>query len=152
MGAEDRLAELGIALPALRPAVGSYVGWVRAGELLFLSGQASEGIAGRLGADLGVEQGQAAARACALHLLAQARDAIGSLDRVARIVKLLGFVACTEDFRDTPRVMNGASDLLLDVFGERGRHGRSAIGVQALPGGLAVEVEMVLEAARAGGR
>ena len=152
MGAEDRLGELGIELPALRPAVGSYVGGVRTGDLLFLSGQASEGHAGRLGAELTVADGRTAARACALNLLAQTRAAVGSLDRVARIVKLLGFVACTPDFRDTPRVLDGASDLLVEIFAERGRHGRSAIGVQALPGGLAVEVEMVVEVAKAGGR
>jgi enamine deaminase RidA (YjgF/YER057c/UK114 family) len=152
MGAEARLAELGLALPAPRPAVGTYVGHVRVGDLLFLSGQASEGIEGRVGAELSVEQGAAAARLCALELLGQVRDAVGSLDRVARIVKLLGFVACPDGFRETPAVLNGASDLLVELFGERGRHARSAIGVSALPGGLAVEVEMVVEVARAGGR
>jgi enamine deaminase RidA (YjgF/YER057c/UK114 family) len=152
MGAEARLAELRLALPAPRPAVGTYVGHVRVGDLLYLSGQASEGIQGRVGAELSVEQGAAAARLCALELLGQVRDAVGSLDRVARIVKLLGFVACPDDFRGTPAVLNGASDLLVELFGERGRHARSAIGVSALPGGLAVEVEMVVEVARAGGR
>ena len=132
--------------------VGTYPHARRVGDLLFLSGQASEGIEGRVGAELSVEQGAAAARLCVLELLGQVRDAVGSLDRVARIVKLLGFVACPDGFRETPAVLNGASDLLVELFGGRGRHARSAIGVSALPGGLAVEVEMVVEVARAGGR
>jgi enamine deaminase RidA (YjgF/YER057c/UK114 family) len=153
MGAEDRLRELGVELPALRTPAGNYVGWVRTGDLLFLSGQGADGFTGRVGEDMSVEQGRAAARACALNLLAQARDAIGSLDRVARVVKLLGFVACTEGFTDAPAVIDGASDLLGELFGEQGRHARSAIGVQALPRGFAVEVEMVLEiASRTAGR
>jgi enamine deaminase RidA (YjgF/YER057c/UK114 family) len=153
MGAEDRLRELGLELPALRTPAGNYVGWVRTGDLLFLSGQGADGFTGRVGEDMSVEQGRAAARACALNLLAQARDAIGSLDRVARVVKLLGFVACTEGFTDAPAVIDGASDLLGELFGEQGRHARSAIGVQALPRGFAVEVEMVLEiASRTAGR
>jgi enamine deaminase RidA (YjgF/YER057c/UK114 family) len=152
VAAEDRLRELGLELPALRQPAGSYVGWVRSGDLLFLSGQGADGFTGRVGADLSVEDARAAARACALNLLAQARDAIGSLDRVARVVKVLGFVACTEDFTDAPAVIDGASDLLGEIFGDRGRHARSAIGAQALPLGFAVEVEMVLEVGRAGGR
>lgn len=152
MAAEDRLRELGLELPALRSPAGNYVGWVRAGDLLFLSGQGADGFVGRVGADVTLEDGRAAARACALNLLAQARDALGSLDRVARVVKLLGFVACTEGFTDAPAVVDGASDLLAELFGECGRHARSAIGVQALPRGFAVEVEMVLEVGRTGGR
>jgi enamine deaminase RidA (YjgF/YER057c/UK114 family) len=153
MGAEDRLRELGLELPALRTPAGNYVGWVRTGDLLFLSGQGADGFTGRVGEDMTVEEGRAGARTCALNLLAQARDAIGSLDRVARVVKLLGFVACTEDFTDAPAVVDGASDLLGELFGEQGRHARSAIGVQALPRGFAVEVEMVLEiASRTAGR
>ena len=152
MAAEARVRELGLQLPALRQPAGNYVGWVRSGDLLFLSGQGADGFTGRVGADMSVEDGRAAARACALNLLAQARDAIGSLDRVARVVKVLGFVACTEAFRDAPAVIDGASDLLGELFGDRGRHARSAIGVQALPRGFAVEIEMVLEVGRAGGR
>lgn len=144
---EDRLAELGLTLPALRPKAGNYVGYVRSGNLLFLSGQGADGWVGRVGADLSVEEGRQAARDCVLNLLAQADDALGSLGRVARIVKVLGFVACTEDFTDAPSVINGASDLLVELFGERGRHARSAIGAQALPLGFAVEVEMVVEVA-----
>lgn len=147
MGAEQRLRELGLELPALRPAAGSYTGWVRTGDLLFLSGQGADGFVGRVGADMGVADGRAAARACALNLLAQARDALGSLDRVGRVVKLLGFVACTEEMTEAPAVLDGASDLLADVLGDRGVHARSAVGVQALPLGFAVEVEMVLEVA-----
>jgi enamine deaminase RidA (YjgF/YER057c/UK114 family) len=152
VAAEARLRELGLALPALRPPAGNYVGWVRSGDLLFLAGQGAEGFTGRVGADRSVNDGRAAARACALNLLAQARDAVGSLDRVARVVKLLGFVACTDDFTQAPEVLDGASDLLAELFGKYGRHARSAIGVRALPRGFAVEIEMVLEVGRAGGR
>jgi enamine deaminase RidA (YjgF/YER057c/UK114 family) len=141
---EERLGELGHRLPPLRPRSGNYIGYVRVGELLFLSGQGADGWVGRLGDDLGVKDGQAAARDCMLNLLAQTRDAIGSLDRVERIVKVLGFVACTPEFRDAPHVINGASDLLVDLFGERGEHARSAIGAMALPLGFAVEIEMVV--------
>jgi enamine deaminase RidA (YjgF/YER057c/UK114 family) len=142
---EERLAGLGLALPPLRAKAGSYVGWVRTGNLLFLAGQGADGHVGRVGADLTVEQGRLAARDCALNLLAQTRDALGSLDEVWRIVKLLGFVCCTEDFTEAPKVIDGASDLLGEVLADRGRHARSAIGVQALPLGFAVEVEMVVE-------
>jgi enamine deaminase RidA (YjgF/YER057c/UK114 family) len=144
-GAEARLVALGLELPPLRSAAGNYVGAARTGSLLFLSGSGDDAWTGRVGDDLTLDQGARAARACTLNLLAQARAALGSLDRVVRVVKVLGFVACTEDFKGQPGVMNGASDLLVEVFGERGRHARSAIGVQALPLGLAVEVEMVLE-------
>ena len=101
-GPERRLAELGLELPALRPKAGRYEGWVLAGDLLFLSGQGADGWTGRLGLDLTVEQGRAAAHDCALNLLAQTRDALGSLDRVARVVKLVGFVACTPGFEAVP--------------------------------------------------
>ena len=144
-GPEARLAELGLELPALRPRAGLYEGWVSAGGLLFLSGQGADGWVGRLGADLTVEEGQAAARDCALNLLAQTRDALGSLDRVAQVVKVVGFVACTPEFTAVPAVVDGASALLLDLFGDRGRHARSAVGVAALPLGFAVEVEMVVQ-------
>jgi enamine deaminase RidA (YjgF/YER057c/UK114 family) len=147
---ESRLADLGLELPGLRPRAGNYVGYVRAGDLLFLSGQGADGHCGRVGADLTIEQGKAAARDCMLNLLAQTRDALGSLDRVAKVVKVLGFVVCTEEFRDCPAVIDGASDLLVEVFGDqRGTHGRSAIGAQALPLGFAVEIEMVVQIAPA---
>ena len=147
-GPERRLAELGLELPALRPRAGLYEGWVLAGDLLFLSGQGADGWTGRLGLDLTVEQGQAAARACALNLLAQTRDALGSLDQVARVVKVTGFVACVPGFGAVPAVVDGASALLVEVFADRGGHARSAVGVTALPLGFAVEVELVVEARR----
>jgi enamine deaminase RidA (YjgF/YER057c/UK114 family) len=144
LGPERRLAALGLELPALRPRAGQYEGWVSAGDLLFLSGQGADGWVGRLGADLAVEQGRAAARDCALNLLAQARDALGSLDQVAQVVKLVGFVACTPGFTAVPAVVDGASALLVELFGDRGRHARSAVGVAALPLGFAVELELVI--------
>jgi enamine deaminase RidA (YjgF/YER057c/UK114 family) len=144
-GPERRLAELGLQLPALRPRAGRYEGWVRAGDLLFLSGQGADGWVGRLGADLGIEQGRLAARDCALNLLAQTRDALGSLDRVARVVKVVGFVACSPEFTGLPAVVDGASALLIDLFGDRGAHACTAVGVAALPLGFAVEVEMVIQ-------
>ena len=143
-GPERRLAELGLELPALRSRAGLYEGWVSAGDLLFLSGQGADGWVGRLGADLTVEQGQKAARDCALNLLAQARDALGDLDQVGQVVKLVGFVACTPNFTAVPAVVDGASALLVELFGERGRHARSAVGVAALPLGFAVELELVV--------
>ena len=143
---ESRLASLGLALPALRPAAGTYRGFVLAGDLLFLAGQGADGWTGRVGADLPHEQARTAARDCMLNLLAQTRAALGSLDRVRQVVKVLGFVACTEEFRDLPAVLDGASELLIAVFGEQvGGHGRSAVGVQALPKGFAVEIEMVVQ-------
>jgi enamine deaminase RidA (YjgF/YER057c/UK114 family) len=150
--AEERLAELGLTLPGLRPRAGNYVGYVRAGDLLFLSGQGADGWTGRVGADLTVAQGREAARDCMLNLLAQTRDALGSLDRIAQVVKLLGFVVCTEEFTDAPQVIDGASDLLADILGERGHHARSAIGAQALPLGFAVEIEMVVRISPPPGR
>lgn len=150
MSAEARLRELGIALPPLRPRAGNYVGWYRTDRLLFLAGQGADGWVGRVGAEYSVAQGREAARDCMRNLLAQTRDALGSLDRVTGIPKVLGFIACTEDFRDASVVLDGASELLIEVFGERGRHPRSAVGVQALPLGFAVEVEMVVEFARPG--
>jgi enamine deaminase RidA (YjgF/YER057c/UK114 family) len=147
-GPERRLAELGLELPALRPRAGLYEGWVLAGDLLFLSGQGADGWVGRLGSDLTVEQGHKAARDCALNLLAQARDALGDLDRVAQVVKLVGFVACTPGFTAVPAVVDAASALLVELFGERGRHARSAVGVAALPFGFAVELELVVRVGR----
>jgi enamine deaminase RidA (YjgF/YER057c/UK114 family) len=146
---EARLAELGLQLPGLRPRAGNYVGYVRTGDLLFLAGQGADGHVGRVGGDMTLEQGRAAAHDCMLNLLAQTRDALGSLDRIGRVVKLLGFVACTEDFTDLPKVIDAASDLLVEILGERGTHGRSAIGAQTLPLGFAVEIEMVVEVAPA---
>ncbi|MHB1810041.1 MAG: RidA family protein [Solirubrobacteraceae bacterium] len=142
---ERRLAELGLRLPPPRQPAGNYVGHVRAGHLLFLSGQGADGHVGRAGADRSIEDARIAARDCALNLLAQAKDALGGLDAIERVVKLTGYVACTEDFRDAPKVLDGASELLCAIFGrDAGAHARAAIGVQALPLGFLVEIEMIV--------
>jgi enamine deaminase RidA (YjgF/YER057c/UK114 family) len=144
---EDGLAALGLELPSLRAPAGTYAGYVRTGSLLFLSGQGADGWHGRVGIDLSIDDGRLAARDCMLNLLAQSRDALGSFDAIQRVVKVLGFVACGSDFKAAPAVIDGASDLLVELLGERGRHARSAIGAQALPLGFAVEIEMILEVA-----
>lgn len=148
--AAQRLADLGIDLPDAPAPVANYVPVVQSGSLLYLSGQISIGpgglIKGKLGADLAIDQGVAAARACAINLIVQAKAALGGdLDRISRIVKLNGFVNCTPDFQDQPKVMNGASDLFVAVFGEAGRHARAAVGAPSLPLGAAVEVDAVFE-------
>jgi enamine deaminase RidA (YjgF/YER057c/UK114 family) len=153
MGTEKRLLELGINLPLAPKPIGNYVGGVRVGNLLFMSGcgpRRTDGgpITGKLGSDLSVEQGYDAARVVGLNMLANIRDVLGSLDRVERVVKVLGMVNCTPDFGDMPKVINGFSDLFVEVLGpERGRGARSAVGMAALPNQIAVEVEMVLEVA-----
>lgn len=144
MTADARLAELGLTLPPLRPKAGNYVGWRRVGDLLFLAGQGADGWTGRVGADLDLDRARAAARACGLNLLAQTHAALGSLAAIEVIVKVTGFVACTPEFTQLPLVIDGASELLIDVFGDAGRHARSAIGVQQLPMGFAVEIEMIV--------
>jgi enamine deaminase RidA (YjgF/YER057c/UK114 family) len=150
MTPEQRLAELGHALPQTPPSIANYVGAVRTGNLLFLSGKGPDLIggrhwAGKLGAEFTTEQGYEAARNTMLNLLAVLRDELGELSRVRRVVKLLGMVNSTADFVDQPRVINGASDLLVNIFGDRGRHARSAVGMQSLPGGIPVEIEMIVE-------
>lgn len=148
---DKRLDELGIDLPPANAPAGNYVPFVRTGDLLFISGQipvvdGKPAFIGALGGEFNVEDGAAAARACTLSILAQAREALGGdLDRVVRCVKLSGFVASTPDFTDHPKVINGASDLLVEVFGEAGRHARAAVGMSALPLGVAVEVEAIFE-------
>lgn len=148
---ETRLAELGLELPPAPAPAANYVPFVRTGNQLFVSGQISSDatglIIGRLGADLGIEEGAAAARRCGLALIAQARAALGDLDRVTRVVKLVGFVNSTPDFTDQPKVVNGASDLMVEVFGEAGRHARSAVAAPSLPLGVAVEIEAIFEVA-----
>ena len=149
MSHEARLAELGLTLPAAPAPVATYVPAVEAGGMLYTSGQipfADDGalLTGILGAGLDVAAGQAAARRCALAVVAQVRAALGSLDRVERVVKLGVFVASTADFFDQPKVANGASDLLVEIFGEAGKHARSAVGVAALPLGVAVEVDAIV--------
>jgi enamine deaminase RidA (YjgF/YER057c/UK114 family) len=141
----ERLDALGLTLPPLRAKAGNYAGWVRAGDLLFLSGQGADGFTGRVGATMTRDEGYAAARSCGLNLLAQIEDAVGGLGAVRQIVQVRGFVACTEEFTEIPQVVNGASDLFLAVFGERGPHARTAIGVQNLPLGFAVEVDMTVQ-------
>jgi len=147
---DARLAELGITLPAAPMPAANYVPHVVSGKMLYVSGQISANadgmIKGRLGDGTSVEEGAAAARACALSLIAQARAACeGDLDRIARVVKLVGFVNSTADFTDQPKVINGASDLMVEVFGDAGRHARSAVSAASLPFGVAVEVEAVFE-------
>ena len=150
---DQRLAELGIALPAPAAPVASYVPTVEAGGLLHVSGQisfAEDGslITGRLGQDMDVVAGQTAARRCAVMLLAQVKAALGSLDRVERVVKLGVFVNSHPDFTDQPKVANGASDLMVELFGDSGRHARSAVGVAVLPLGVAVEVDAIVAVRR----
>lgn len=141
-----RLKSLGLELPELRPKAGNYIGYHRVGDLLFLAGQGADGWVGRAGADMTVEQAQLAARDCMLNLLAQTNDALaGDWSRWVKPVKMLGFVACTESFMSCPAVIDGASNLLIDVFGEHGQHARSAVGVQALPLGFVVEIELVVQ-------
>jgi enamine deaminase RidA (YjgF/YER057c/UK114 family) len=142
---EQRIEELGLTLPPLRSAAGNYVSCVRTGNLIFTSGQGTDEYRGQLGKDVSIETGYAAARQCMLNLLSVVKSEVGELSKVKRIVKVLGFVNSTPDFTDQPKVMNGASDLLVQVFDERGRHGRSAVGMAQLPLNNAVEVEMVLE-------
>lgn len=149
---EARLAELGITLPDPPAPVASYVPFVRTGGLIHVSGQVSTaadgGIKGRLGAGLDLEAGKAAARLCGLNLIAQLRRALdGDLDRLQRVVKLNGFVNVTPDFDPIPQVMNGCSDLFVEVFADAGRHARSAVGMANLPMGYAVEVDGVFEVA-----
>lgn len=145
-----RLAELGITLPTPPAPVASYVPFVRAGNLLIVSGQIplDDGklkYTGKLGAEVDLATGQAAARLCAINLLAQVQAALGSLDNVVRVVRLGGFIACTPDFSDHSKIVNGASDLMVAVFGDLGRHARTSIGVPALPMNAAVEVEGLFE-------
>jgi enamine deaminase RidA (YjgF/YER057c/UK114 family) len=148
---EKRLAELGITLSPAPAAVANYVPFVRSGNLVFVSGQlplkdGKLAFAGKLGAELGIDEGVAAARLCAINLIAQAKAACdGDLDRLRRVVKITGFVASTPDFVNQPKVINGASDLLVEIFGDVGRHARAAVGAPSLPLDAAVEIEAVLE-------
>lgn len=146
-----RLAELDIELPAAPAPAANYVPYVLTGNQLFVSGQISAGpdgmILGKLGANMTTEAGAAAARRCGLSLIAQAEVALGNLDRIVRVVKLVGFVNSTADFTEQPKVINGCSDLMVEVFGEAGRHARSAVSAASLPFGVAVEVEAIFEVA-----
>ena len=148
---DARLAELGIEVPEAAAAVANYVGYVRSGNLVFVSGQVPlvDGafkFQGKVGAEFSIEEGQEAARICAINIIAQLKAACGGdLDRVRRIVKLGGFVNSTPEFTDQPKVINGASDLMVAVFGDAGRHSRAAVSAGALPLGVAVEVDAVAE-------
>ncbi len=149
--AEERIRELGLELPQQSSPAANYVSAARTGNLLFLSGHGAtvrdgkRGYIGKVGAELSAEQGYQAARDVCLNCLSTIRTFAGSLDKVTRVVKVLGFVNSAVGFQEQPKVINGASDLLVEVFGERGRHARSAVGMAELPFGMAVEIEMVVE-------
>lgn len=150
MKVEARLVERGLQLPVPPKPVANYVRTVRTGNLLFVSGHgpSRDGkmvYVGKVGKDLTVEEAYQAAQLVALNCLASVKEALGDLDRVKRVVKLLGMVNGTPEFADQPKVINGASDLLVDLYGDAGRHARSAVGMGSLPGNIAVEIEMILE-------
>jgi enamine deaminase RidA (YjgF/YER057c/UK114 family) len=153
MGAEARIKELGLTLPNPPKPMGNYVPGVRTGNLLFLSGhgpiriEGNPGARGKVGRDLSTEDAYKVARDVGLNLLGSARSILGSLDRVKRVVKVLGMVNAVESFGEQPKVINGFSDLMVEVFGENGRHARSAVGMGSLPAGIPVEIEMILEVA-----
>ena len=150
MEVERKLAEMGLVVTEPNPSIGNFVPAVRAGGLLFVSGNlprlpdGSMTATGKLGRELGVDEGYAAARQCAVNCLSAAKSIIGNLDKVERVVKLLVMVNSDPEFDQQPAVGNGASDLLVELYGEAGRHARSAVGMAALPRGAPVEVEMVL--------
>ena len=147
---DAKLAELGISLPDAPAPAANYVPYVQSGNLIYISGQISMGadglITGKLGDGFSIEDGQAAARVCAINLIAQLKSACdGDLSKLVRVVRLGGFVNSTQDFTDHPKVVNGASDLMVEVFGDAGRHARAAVGCSSLPLGVAVEVEGLFE-------
>jgi enamine deaminase RidA (YjgF/YER057c/UK114 family) len=150
---EKRLAELGIVLPATSAPLANYVPSRRLGQSLYISGQVpaaggKDQYTGKLGAEYGIEEGQAAARLCAINILAHLRDAVeGDLDRVVGAVRLGGFINAIPEFTDHPKVLNGASDLMVEVFGDAGRHARAAVGVYSLPRNVPVEVDAIFEIA-----
>ncbi|MGC2781216.1 MAG: RidA family protein [Bradyrhizobium sp.] len=150
---EQNLAAQGITLPQPKAPVANYVPFVRTGNLLFVSGQVCLGAdgkmiaAGKLGGGVELDEGYAAAKGCAINLLAQVKAAVGDLDHVVRVVRLGGFINSAPDFLDGPKVMNGASDLMVAAFGDKGRHARTTVGVSSLPSDAAVEVEGVFEVA-----
>jgi enamine deaminase RidA (YjgF/YER057c/UK114 family) len=148
---EQKLAVQGITLPEPRAAMANYVGFVRTGNLLFVSGQVcadGEGkliAKGKLGGGVTIEQGYHAAKGCGVNLLAQVKAALGDLDKVVRVVRLGGFINSAPDFLDGPKVLNGASDLMVEAFGDKGRHARTTVGVASLPADAAVEVDGIFE-------
>jgi enamine deaminase RidA (YjgF/YER057c/UK114 family) len=147
---EERLQQLGVSLPSPAAPMAAYVPCVRTGNLVYVSGQVplvdgKPSQLGRLGENVGLADGAAAARTCAINAIAALKTELGELSGVRRVVKLTGFVACTPDFTDQPKVINGASELFGEVFGDAGRHARAAVGVAALPLGVPVEVEAIVE-------
>jgi enamine deaminase RidA (YjgF/YER057c/UK114 family) len=146
---DARLSELGITIPDLAPPVANYVPFTISGKTLYISGQlpgaGGQMTKGHLGKDVSLEDGQKAARVCAINIIAQAKAALGDLDKISRCLRLGGFVASTPEFADHPKVVNGASDLIVEVFGDAGKHARAAVGVSALPLGAAVEVDAIFE-------
>jgi enamine deaminase RidA (YjgF/YER057c/UK114 family) len=154
MSAEQRLKQLGIDLPEVTAPLANYVNAVRTGRLLFLAGKGPSAVdgmrpIGKLGREFDVVQGYKFARSTGLALLAVLKSELGSLDRVVRVVKVLGMVNAMPEFADHPKVINGCSDLLVEVFGERGRHARSAVGMGSLPSGIPVEIEVIVEVSAA---
>lgn len=150
MSVEAKLTELGIELPSPPKPAGNYVGGVQVGNILFMSGCGPSlpdggSITGKVGGDLSVEDGYGAARQVGINMLANIKAQVGNLDRVKRVVKVLGMVNANPDFKEHPKVINGFSDLMVEVFGDNGRGGRSAVGMGSLPFQIAVEVEMILE-------
>jgi enamine deaminase RidA (YjgF/YER057c/UK114 family) len=150
MSIEARLAELGVILPDAPAPAANYVPWVKTGKLLFVSGQIAANedgfITGKLGENMTAEEGAIAAKACAISLLAQLKAGCdGDIDRLVRVVKLVGFVNSTPDFGDQPKVINGCSDFMVDALGDKGRHSRSAVSAASLPFGVAVEIEAIFE-------
>jgi len=148
---EKKLQEMGIQLKAAPAPVANYVPFVRSGNTLVVSGQLCFGddgklaAVGQLGGGVSIEDGQKAARACAINILAQAKAALGDLDKVTRVIRLGGFINSAPGFADGPKVMNGASDVMVEAFGDKGKHARSTVGVAALPANAAVEVEALFE-------
>jgi enamine deaminase RidA (YjgF/YER057c/UK114 family) len=151
MGAEARIKELGITLPSPPKPMGNYIPGVRVGNLLFLSGHGPIRVGdqpltrGKVGRDMSTEEAYKVAREVGINLLGSARAVLGSLDKIERVVKVLGMVNAVDGFGEQPKVINGFSDLMVEVFGENGRHARSAVGMGSLPAGIPVEIEMILE-------
>ena len=149
---EQKIAALGFTLPTVPAVIANYVPAVRSGNLVFLAGQIARGadgksLVGKVGRELTEAQGADAARTCALQLIAALKAEVGDLSKVKRIVKVTGYVNCTDDFTTQPKVINGASDLLVAIFGDQGRHARVALGTSALPLGAPVEIELIAEIA-----
>ena len=152
MSIEARLAELGVTLPDAPAPAANYVPWIQTGNLLFISGQVAANadgfITGKLGENMTVEEGAEAAKSCAISLLAQLKAGCGGdIERLVRLVKLVGFVNSTADFGDQPKVINGCSDFMVEALGDKGRHARSAVSAASLPFGVAVEIEAIFEIA-----